>query len=168
MGQSAAWKIILPSSDSFEKKLHQIWVLCKHYQFSSVQSLSRVWLFVTPSTAARQVSLSITNSWSLLKLMSIELVMPSNHLVLCCPFSSCLNRYWQGIAMGGMFGGWGSGVHSKVLEEGSDQEWEMGTSLVAQWLRLWAANAGGQGSIPGQWTGPHMLQIKTQYSQINK
>ena len=70
--------------------------------------------------------------------------------------------------MGGMFGGWGSGVHSKVLEEGSDQEWEMGTSLVAQWLSLWAANAGGQGSVPGQWTGPHMLQIKTQYSQINK
>ena len=52
---------------------------------SSVQSLSRVWLFVTPWTAARQASLSITNSWSLLKLMSIELVMPSNHLILCCP-----------------------------------------------------------------------------------
>ena len=47
---------------------------------SSVQSLSRVWLFVTPWTAASQASLSITNSRSLLKLMSIELVMPSNHL----------------------------------------------------------------------------------------
>jgi len=42
-------------------------------------------LFVTPWTAARQASLSIANSWSLLKLMSIELVMPSNHLILCCP-----------------------------------------------------------------------------------
>ena len=52
--------------------------------FSSVQSLSRVQLF-TPWTAARQASLSITNSQSLLKLMSIELVMSSTHLTLCCP-----------------------------------------------------------------------------------
>ena len=56
---------------------------CKN-QFSSVQTLSRVWLFVTPWTAAGQASLSITNSRSLLKLMSIESVMPSNHLILCC------------------------------------------------------------------------------------
>ena len=55
------------------------------YQFSSFQSLSRVWLFVTPWTAAHQASLSITNSWSLFKLMSIESVMPSNHLILCHP-----------------------------------------------------------------------------------
>ena len=54
-------------------------------QFSSVQSLSCVRLFVTPWIAARQASLSITNSWSLLKPMSIELVMPSNHLILCRP-----------------------------------------------------------------------------------
>ena len=52
---------------------------------SSDQSLSRVCLFVTPWTVACQASLSITNSWSLLKLMSIELVMPSNHLILCRP-----------------------------------------------------------------------------------
>ena len=56
-----------------------------YYQFSSVQSLSCVWLFATPWTAARQVSLSITNYWSLLKFMSIELVMPSNHLIPCRP-----------------------------------------------------------------------------------
>ena len=56
------------------------------HSFSSVQSLSRVQLFVTPWTAACQASLSITNSQSLLKLMSMELVMPSNHLILCCPF----------------------------------------------------------------------------------
>ena len=49
---------------------------------SSVQSLSRVQLFATPGTAACQVSLFITDSWSLLKLMSIESVMPSNHLIL--------------------------------------------------------------------------------------
>ena len=54
-------------------------------QLSSVQSLSCVQLFVTPWTETGQASLSITNSQSLLKLMSIESVMPSNHLILCCP-----------------------------------------------------------------------------------
>ena len=54
-------------------------------QFNSVQFLSQVQLFVTPWTATRQAFLTITNSWSLLKLMSIELVMPSNHLILCRP-----------------------------------------------------------------------------------
>ena len=52
---------------------------------TSVQSLGHVRLFVTPWTAAHEASLSITNSWSLRKLMSIELMMPSNHLILCCP-----------------------------------------------------------------------------------
>ena len=54
-------------------------------QFSSVQSLSRVRLFVTPWIAAHQASLSITNSRSPPKPISIESVMPSNHLILCCP-----------------------------------------------------------------------------------
>ena len=53
--------------------------------FSSVQSLSHVQLFVTPLTAETQASLSITNSWSLLRFMSIESVMPSSHLILCHP-----------------------------------------------------------------------------------
>ena len=53
--------------------------------FSSVQSLSRVQIFATPWTAACQASLSITNSWNLLKLMSIQSVMPSKHLKVCCP-----------------------------------------------------------------------------------
>ena len=53
--------------------------------FSSVQLLNHVQLFATPWTAACQSVLSIINSWSLLKLMSTELVMPSNHLILCCP-----------------------------------------------------------------------------------
>ena len=68
------------------------WLLSRHrpcynssVQFSSVQSLSHFQLFETPWTAARQASLSITNSQSLLKLMPIESVMPSNHLILCCP-----------------------------------------------------------------------------------
>ena len=54
-------------------------------QFSSVQLLSRVRLFVTPWTATHQASLSITNSWSSPKLMSLESVMPSSHLILCRP-----------------------------------------------------------------------------------
>ena len=54
-------------------------------QFSSVQSLSRVWLFATPWITACQASLSITNSQSLPKLMSVESVMPSSHLILCRP-----------------------------------------------------------------------------------
>ena len=53
--------------------------------FSSVQSLCHVWLFVTPGTVVLQASLSITNSWSLLKIMSIKSMMPSNHLNLCHP-----------------------------------------------------------------------------------
>ena len=53
--------------------------------FSSVQLLSHVWLFATPWTTACQASLSITNSWSLLRLMTVKSVMPSNHLILCCP-----------------------------------------------------------------------------------
>ena len=55
------------------------------YQFSSVQSLSHVRLFATPWIAARQASLSITNSWSSLKLTSMESVMPSSHLIFCHP-----------------------------------------------------------------------------------
>ena len=54
------------------------------YMHSSVQSLSHVRLFLIPWTAAQQASLSITNSWSLLKLMSIKPLMPSDHLILCC------------------------------------------------------------------------------------
>ena len=55
------------------------------FQFNSVQSLSRVQFFATPWTAAHQASLSVTNSQSLLKLLSIESVMPSNYLILCHP-----------------------------------------------------------------------------------
>ena len=63
---------------SISKVMYSVWL-------SSVQLLSRVQLFVTSWTAARQASLSITKSWSLLKLISIESVMPYNQLILCCP-----------------------------------------------------------------------------------
>ena len=63
----------------------QGWTPWSSVQFSSVQLLSCIWLFVTTWTAACQASLSITNSQSLLKLMSIESLMPTNHLILCHP-----------------------------------------------------------------------------------
>ena len=62
---------------------------CKAFSLAfvivAVQLLSRVRLFAIPCTAARQASLSLTISWSLLKLMSLELMMPSSHLIFCCP-----------------------------------------------------------------------------------
>ena len=63
------------------------------YLFSSVQSLSHVQLFATLCTTAHQASLSITNSWSLSKLISIESVMPSNHLILSRPLLLCLQSF---------------------------------------------------------------------------
>ena len=80
---------------------------------SSVQLLSRVQLFVTPWTTACQASLFITNSWSLLKLMSIESVMPSNHLILSSPYPTTFNlSQHQGLFK------WVSSSHqvAKVLE----------------------------------------------------
>ena len=68
-----------------QRSVVQTWMLTDIFGFSSVQSLSHVWLFATPWTAARQASLSIANSRSLLKLMAIESVMPSKHLILCRP-----------------------------------------------------------------------------------
>ena len=68
-----------------KKKKLCICIYLHIYQFSSVQSLSRVQLFATPCITARQASLSITESWSSLRLTSIESVMPSSHLILCRP-----------------------------------------------------------------------------------
>ena len=75
---------------SVTEKICTIWVKYSYTSDNScylvvIQSLSHVRLFVTPWTAARQASLSFTGSWSLLKFMSIESVMPSNHLILYCP-----------------------------------------------------------------------------------
>ena len=85
---------ILRSCKLFSKVValfcHLIRSIFSSVQFSSFQSLSHVQLFRTPWTAAHHASLSITNSWNLLKLMSIELMMPSNHLV---PFSNCIQSF---------------------------------------------------------------------------
>ena len=70
-----------PNSENFRNQ-------CIEDRFSSVHSLSHVWLFATPWTVAHQASLSINNSQSPPKPMSIESVMPSNHLILCCPLQS--------------------------------------------------------------------------------
>ena len=72
---------------------HYINLNCRQHTFQSVQFLYRVRPLVTPWTAAHQASLSITNSRSLLKLMSITLVMPSNHSSSVIPFSSCLQSF---------------------------------------------------------------------------
>ena len=81
---------------TYKSQLHissQIYVHWQHLQFSSVQWLSHVRLFETPWTTARQAFLSITNSRSPPKPMSIELVMPSNHLILCCPLLLLLSIF---------------------------------------------------------------------------
>ena len=87
--------LLSPSPPAFNLSQHQglfQWVSSLH-QFSSVQSLSRVRLFVTWWIEACQASLSITISWSQLKLMSIQSVIPSNHLILCCPLLLLLSIF---------------------------------------------------------------------------
>ena len=83
--------------------------ICDKEKINSVQSLSRVRCSVTPWTVAHQASLFIANSQSLLKLMSIELVKPSNHLIPIIPFSSCLQSFPAG-------GAFPSHQVAKVLE----------------------------------------------------
>ena len=77
-------KMITDSTFSFSLPLG-LFLTFLHTQFSSVQLLSRVWLFATPWTTAHQASLSISDSWSPPKPISIESVMPFNHLILCHP-----------------------------------------------------------------------------------
>ena len=86
--EALAKAVIFPTAHNWmNESLSQKWdrITSKWIQFSSVQSLSHVWLFVTPWTAVHQASLSITNSRSSPKPMSTESVMPSNHLILCNP-----------------------------------------------------------------------------------
>ena len=100
------WQILSYQIFNFRIQL----MILSELSLSSVQSLSHFWLFVTPWTASCQTSLSITNSQSLLKLMSVESVMPSSHLILCRPllllpsifpsirvFSWCesVPKYWE-------------------------------------------------------------------------
>ena len=109
---------------------------------SSVQLLSRVWLFATPWTAARQASLSITNSRSSLKLMSIESVMPSNHLIICHHLSSHLQSFPAS----------GSFPVSQFFESGGQS---IGASASASVLPMNIQNW-----FPLGWTGWISLQSK--------
>ena len=88
-------------------------------QFSSVQSLSYVQLFATPWTASCQASLSITNSRSLLKLMSIESVMPSNHLIPVVPFFSCPQSFPESgsFLKSQFFASGGQGIRASTLAQ---------------------------------------------------
>ena len=111
-------------------------------QFSSVQSLSRVRLFVTPWIAAHQASLSISNSRSSLRLTSIESVMPSSHLILCRPFSSCPQSLpaSESFPMSQLFA-WGGQ--------------STGVSVLASFLPKKS-----QGCSPSEWTAWIFLQSK--------
>ena len=112
--------------------------------FSSVQSLSHVQLFSTPWIAARQASLSITISWSSLKLTSIELVMPSNHLIPVVPISSCPQSLPASVSfpMSQLFawGGQSTGVSAsasslpKKTQGWSPLEWTVWISLQSKGL----------------------------------
>ena len=117
-------------------------LLSPSIQFSSTQSLSHVRLFVTPWIAAHQASLSITNSWSLIKLMSIESVMPSNHLILCHPLSSLPQSLPASVSfpMSQLFAGGGQSI---------------GVSALASFLPM-----NTQDWSPSEWTGWISLKSK--------
>ena len=123
-------------------KFITLWLGLFNFQFSSVQSLSRVWLFVTPWTAAHQASLSIANSWSLPKLVSIESVMPSHHLILCRPLFLRLQS----------FPGSGSFPMSQLFASGGQS---IGVSASTSVLPV-----NIQDGFPLGWTGWISLQSK--------
>ena len=114
-----------------------------YVQFSSVQSLSHVWLFVTPWITARQASLSITNSRSSLRLTSIESVMPCSHLILCRPL---LHSCPQSLPASESF------PMSQLFAWGGQST---GVSALASFL-----SKKSQGWSPSEWTGWISLQSK--------
>ena len=131
--------------DSFAQGSFQVrildWVAISFSNLlSPVQLFSCVRLFATPWTASCQTSLSITNSWSLLKLMSMELVMPSNHLILCQPLLLLLSIF----PSNRVFSKWVNSSHqvAKVLElQLQHQSFQWITGLISfrmDWLDLLA------------------------------
>ena len=130
----------LPSLEKMASKLCSSFGIIK--VFSSVQSLSHVQLFETPRTAAHQASLSITNSRSLLKLISIKSVMTSNHLILCCLLRLLLS----------IFPASGSFQTSQLFESGGQS---VGVSASASVLLI-----NSQDRFPLEWTGWISLQSK--------
>jgi len=120
---------------------------------TSVHLLSHVWLFVTPWTAGHHASLSITNSRHLLKLMFIESVTPSNHLLLCHPFSSsssCLQSFPASgsLPMSQLTSG-GQSIGNEV-QAGHKPEWQQLFAILRRWLSRHAYQRRGskvQGSL---------------------
>ena len=128
----------------------------------AIQSLSRVWLSVTPWTAARQASLSITISRSLLRLMSIEFVMPSNHLTLCCPpvllpcFLKSFLVWGVNCRLRKRHSALGWGGTAPLCWEGSEPRREGKTCSVLACLQEWMSWRGATNSDPGLGqTGDH-------------
>ena len=118
------------------------------HQSSSVQSLCRVRLFATSWTATHQASLSITDCRSLLKLMPITSVMPSNHLILCCPFSSCL----QSSPAPGSF------LRNQFFPSGGQNIWSF-SFRYGQWVwTIFMTVFFGQSAINSHKHCPHLLQ----------
>ena len=111
-----------------------------HWLFSSVQLLIRVRLFATPQTAARQASLSITISWTLLKLMSIESVMPFNHLILCCPLLLTPSIFpgIRSFPMSQFFASGGQSIGSFSFSISPSNEYSGLISFRMDWLNLLA------------------------------
>ena len=130
------------TNNSKNKLMGTLTPILSSVQFGSVQSLSHDWPFVTPWTSACQASLSINNSQSLPKLMSIESVMPSNHLILCRPFSSCLQSFLAS----------GSFQTSQLFTSGGQS---IGVSALASVLPMYI-----QDWPPLGWTGWISLQSK--------
>ena len=148
---SSHTKVIAPLSDEsdpllkilcFFQVLEQQWPYMGSQPHSSVRSLSHVWFFVTPWTEACQASLSITNSWSLLRLMFIESVMPSRYLIFCHPLLFCPQSLpaSESFPMSQLFA-WGSQ--------------SIGVSALASFLPR-----NTQGWSPSEWTGWISLQSK--------
>ena len=108
--------------------------------FTLLQWLSQVWLFVTPWTAACQASLSITNSWSLLKLMSVELMMPSDHHISAIPFSSCLQTFPASgsFPMSHLFASGGQRIGVSASASSPSNEYSGLISFRMDWLDLLA------------------------------
>ena len=123
-------------------QMHTAFSHLRSVQFSSVQSFSRIWLFVTPWIAARQASLSITNSQSSSKLTSIESVIPSRYLILCHPLSLLPPTFpaSESFPMSQLFawGGQSTGVSAS-------------TSFLPKNTQGWS---------PSEWTGWNSLQSK--------
>ena len=128
-----------------EHFLYLILLPCVQYwlcSLSSVQLLSHIWLFVTPGTAPHQTSLSITNSQHLLKLMSIESVIPSNHLILCRPL----------LLLPSIFPGSGSFQMSQFFASGGQS--------IGVWASASVLLMNIQDWFPLGWTGWISLQSK--------